>query len=104
MPIISGQKFNVYIKECCKIAGINTPTTISRFSGQKRIDKTVPKYELITSHTARKTFVTNSLILGMKEMVVRNITGHKKESSFKRYVKIAEDFKQQEMQDTWDKI
>lgn len=104
LPVISSQKFNKYIKECCKIVGIDTPTLITRYIGTKRIDKNIPKYELITSHTARKTFVTNSLILGMKEMVVRNITGHKKEESFKKYVKIAEDFKQQEMDNTWDKI
>ncbi|GAB1858329.1 hypothetical protein MHTCC0001_31660 [Flavobacteriaceae bacterium MHTCC 0001] len=104
LPVISGQKFNKYIKECCELVGINTPTTITRYIGQKRIDKTVPKYELITSHTARKTFVTNSLILGMKEMVVRNITNHKKEESFRKYVMIAEDFKKQEMDNTWDKI
>jgi len=104
LPTISSQKFNKYIKECCKIVGINTSTNITRYIGTKRIDKTVPKYELITSHTARKTFVTNSLILGMKEMVVRNITGHKKEESFKKYVQIAEDFKRQEMDNTWDKI
>lgn len=91
LPVISGQKFNDYIKECCEIAGIDTPTTTSRYSGNKRVDQTVPKYKLITSHVARKTFVTNSLIFGMKEMVLRNITGHKKESTFRRYVKIAED-------------
>ncbi|SFW68522.1 Phage integrase family [Sinomicrobium oceani] len=75
LPVISGQKFNKYIKECCEEVEINTPTTITRYIGQKRIDKTFPKHELITSHTARKTFVTNSLILGMKEMIVRDITG-----------------------------
>jgi len=104
LPTISSQKFNKYIKESCKFVGIDTPTTITRYIGTRRIDKTVPKYELITSHTARKTFVTNSLILGMKEMVVRNITGHKKEESFRKYVQIAEDFKKQEMDNTWDKI
>lgn len=104
LPSISGQKFNKYIKECCQIVGIDTPTNITRYMGQKRIDKVLPKYELITSHTARKTFVTNSLVLGMKEMVVRNITGHKDEASFKRYVEIADDFKKQEMNNTWDKI
>ncbi|MGS2764365.1 site-specific integrase [Sinomicrobium sp. M5D2P9] len=104
LPVISSQKFNEYIKKCCEKAEIDAPTTITRYIGQKRIDKTLPKHELITSHTARKTFVTNSLILGMKELVVRNITGHKKESSFKRYVKIAEDFKQKEMEDTWNKV
>ncbi|MTI19400.1 site-specific integrase, partial [Fulvivirga sp. RKSG066] len=63
-----------------------------------------PKHRLITSHVARKTFVTNSLIFGMKELVVRNITGHKKESSFKKYVKIADDVKKSEMDNTWGKI
>lgn len=104
LPVISREKMNKYIKECCELAKINTPTSTTRFVGKKRIDKTVPKYDLITTHTARKTFVTNSLILGMKEMVVRNITGHKKEESFRRYVKIAEDFKKQEMDNTWDKL
>jgi integrase len=104
LPVISSQKFNKYIKECCQEVEINTPTTITRYIGQKRIDKVVPKYEIITSHTARKTFVTNSLVLGMKEMIVRNITGHKKEETFRRYVKIAEDFKKQEMDNTWNKI
>ena len=104
LPIISDQKFNKYIKECCKIVEIDTLITKTRFVGQKRIDITIPKYKLITSHTARKTFVTNSLVLGMKEMVVRNITGHKKEESFRRYVKIAEDFKREEMDNTWNKI
>ncbi|WP_299767009.1 site-specific integrase [uncultured Dokdonia sp.] len=104
LPSISGQKFNLYIKECCKIAKIDTMINTTRYIGQRRIDKVQPKHQLITSHTARKTFVTNSLILGMKEMVVRNITGHKDEASFKRYVEIAEDFKKSEMDNTWNKI
>lgn len=104
LPVISDQNFNKYIKECCEIVGINSPITKTRYVGQKRISNTYPKYDLITSHTARKTFVTNSLILGMKEMVVKNITGHKKEESFRRYVKVAEDFKKQEMNNTWDKL
>lgn len=104
LPSISGQKFNKYIKECCEEVEINTPTNITRYIGKKRVDKVVPKYKLITSHTARKTFVTNSLVLGMKEMVVRNITGHKDDASFRRYVEIAEDFKKTEMDNTWNKI
>ncbi|CAM1358262.1 Integrase [Tenacibaculum soleae] len=104
LPVISDQKFNKYIKECCEIVEINSLVTKTRYIGQKKVEITVPKHKLITSHTARKTFVTNSLILGMKEMVVRNITGHKKEESFRRYVKIAEDFKRQEMGNTWDKV
>ncbi len=104
IPSISGQKFNKYIKECCKKVGIDTPVNTTRYIGQRRVDKVQPKHELITSHTAKKTFITNSLILGMKEMVVRNITGNIDEKSFKRYVEIAEDFKKQEMDNTWNKL
>ncbi len=104
LPKISVQKFNQYIKECCKLAGIDTPTSIVRFSGGSRTTETMPKYDLITSHTARKTFATNSLILGMTEMVVRNMLGHKKEESFRRYVKIADSVKKSEMNETWGKI
>lgn len=104
LPKISSQKFNEYIKECCEEVEIDTPINITRYIGKKRVDKVLPKHKLITSHTARKTFVTNSLVLGMKEMVVKNITGHKDEASFKRYVEIAEDFKKKEMDNTWDKI
>jgi len=104
LPIISEQKYNKYIKECCEKVKINTSTTIIEYRGSESTQKTVPKSDLITSHTARKTFATNSLILGMKELVVRSITGHKKESSFKKYVKIADNIKQTEMENTWDKI
>jgi len=104
LPKISHQKFNDYIKECCRLAGIDTLVMKVRFSGSKRTEVAFPKWQLITSHTARKTFVTNSLILGMKEMVIRNITGHKKEENFRRYVKIADNLKREEMVSTWSKI
>lgn len=104
IPKISGQKFNVYIKECCQIVGIDTPVNTTRYIGNQRIDLERPKYELITSHTAKKTFVTNSLILGMKEQVIREITGNKDEASFRPYLKIANDLKNNEMQNTWNKI
>ncbi|SMG49451.1 Site-specific recombinase XerD [Marivirga sericea] len=103
LPTISEQKYNKYIKECCEKIEIDTPTTIVEYRGNQSFQKTVPKHKLITSHVARKTFVTNSLIFGMKELVVRSITGHKKESSFKKYVKIADNIKQTEMENTWDK-
>lgn len=104
IPMISSQKFNTYIKKCCELAEIDTPVTISRYKGSTRYDVTLPKHKLITCHTARKTFATNSLILGMDERVVRTITGHKKESTFSKYVNIANDHKKKQMENTWDKL
>ncbi len=104
LPRVSAQKFNRYLKECCEKAGINAPTTITRFSGSKRKHNTFPKYELITSHTARKTFATISLLNGVPERVVRNITGHKKEENFKRYVNFTKEYEKQQLDSGWNKI
>ena len=104
VPKISLVKLNLYIKECCKLAGINTITEKTYFSGKKRIEKRVPKYKLITSHTGKKTFTTNSLVLGMEVSVIRKIIGNKDEKSMRPYLAIAEDKKQQEMNNSWDKV
>lgn len=104
LPKISSQKLNDYIKECCRKAEIKTLINNVTFIGGKPKEQSFPKCELITTHTARKTFLTNSIILGMNYMAARGISGHKKDKDFNRYVKIAEDFKQKEMQKTWDNI
>lgn len=104
LPKVSHQKFNQYLKECCKEIGIDTPMTITRFSGSKRKQTVHPKYELITSHTARKTFTTLSLLMGVPERVVKSITGHKKEENFKKYVNFTRQYEKQQMDDVWDKL
>ncbi|MDH6355535.1 integrase [Dysgonomonas sp. PH5-45] len=104
IPIISSQNANKYIKECCKIVGIDTITTITRYKGSVRQDETRPKYGFITMHTGRKTFATVSLILGMGERFVKSITGHKRDSSFRRYVKFSQQDIQKQMENTWDKL
>ncbi|HRJ31362.1 MAG TPA: phage integrase SAM-like domain-containing protein [Cyclobacteriaceae bacterium] len=104
LPKVSHQKFNKYLKECCREAGIDTPISITRFAGGKRRETTLPKYELISSHAARKTFTTLSLLMGVPERVVRNITGHKKEENFKRYVNFSKEYEKQQVNNAWDKI
>jgi hypothetical protein len=43
-------------------------------------------------------------MLGMNTKTVKEITGHKKDSVFSKYVKISEEFKKLEMARTWDSI
>lgn len=104
LPVISSQKFNEYIKECCEVAEINTPTTITRYVGKKKIEKTVPKHKLISSHTARKTFITSSLVLGMSEVAVKKISNHKKDEHFRKYVNVAQSYINDEMDKGWGKF
>ncbi|MBE0646908.1 MAG: site-specific integrase [Bacteroidales bacterium] len=104
LPKLSSQKLNDHIKDCCEEAGIKSPVTYVDYSGGKAKEHTEAKYKLITNHTARKTFITNSIVLGMNTKTIKEITGHKKDSVFNKYIKISEDFKKLEMERTWDKI
>lgn len=104
LPMISSQKLNDNIKKACELAEINDLITITRFSGSKRIEKTAPLWSLISLHSGRKTFITNSLVLGMNKEVIKNITGHKTDSSFRKYVKVSDDFKSSQMDQFWNQI
>lgn len=104
LPQLSGQKANVYIKEACKEAKINTPVVTTASIGGKSTESINPKHKLITMHTGRKTFVTNSLMLGMNVKTIMGITGHKKDNTFNKYLKIADDYKAIEMENTWNQI
>ena len=104
LPNISDVKLNKYIKECCELANINSMVSTTRYVGKKRIEKKQPKFELVSTHTARKTFVTNSLVLGMPAHVIKEITGHKSEASFVKYLNISENHKQRELFLAWNEI
>ncbi len=86
---ISNQRFNLYVKEVCNEAGIieiiegakMNPTT------RRKEEGTFPKYELISSHTCRRSFASN-LYGHLPNMVIMAITGHRTESQFLKYIKI----------------
>ncbi len=94
---ISNQKMNQYLKELGKIAEINEPVQVVHFIGSKRIEKIVPKHEVLTSHVARKTFITNAMIKGMSTEVIMDITTHTSYRSFQRYFKIVDGHKKEQM-------
>ena len=101
LPVISNQKFNDYLKELGKMAGIDEPVEIVRYKGATKIVSTHPKYELITVHVGRKTFVTLSLEKGIPAETVMATSGHSDYKSFQRYVNVTEERKRVEMAKAW---
>jgi integrase len=93
LPVISNQKMNEYVKELGKLAEINTPIRITQYIGNERIDTTFPKYELLSTHTGRKTFICTALALGIPPHVVMKWTGHSDYKSMKPYIDIADSIK-----------
>ncbi|UAY52129.1 site-specific integrase [Ferruginibacter albus] len=88
---ISDQKTNDYIKEIAKkIPLLCEEVIINSTEMGLRVSKKIPKYNLITNHTARRSFATNWALKGVPYQVIMRITGHKTERSFTRYIKINE--------------
>jgi len=100
--MISNQKMNDYIKDIGEIAEINNPIILTKYQGATKIEKSEPKHKFLSTHTARRTFVTLSLEKGMRPEVVMSITGHKDYATFKKYIKLTENVKLAEMNNAWN--
>lgn len=85
------------IKLICKSVGICSPTSISYYKGNERIDETHPKWELISTHTARRTFICNALEMGIPPNIVMKWTGHSDYQAMKPYIDICDRAKEQAM-------
>ncbi len=80
--------YNRKIQLVCKYSDITELISISNYIGINRNYVTKPKYELITSHTARRTFINLALESGINTKYVKMITGHKNDTSFDKYVNL----------------
>jgi integrase len=85
---ISNQKMNDYIKELGKKAGIEDKVEITMTKGGKRVTKYLLKYEVLSTHTARRSFATNAYLGKVPPIDIMRITGHKTETSFMKYIKV----------------
>ena len=99
LPCMSNQKMNQHLKELMRTVGIDEEVTVAEKSGNGQINRLVKKkWELITCHTSRKTFTTMALSRGMGEAIIKEITGHSKNSkAFAKYYAVSDELKQKEM-------
>lgn len=85
---ISNQKFNDYLKKAAETAKINSFFVKTITVKGLRHEKKYPKHELISSHTARRTFCTNAYKDGIQTLSIMAISGHKTEKAFLKYIKV----------------
>lgn len=88
---ISDQKINKHIKEICQMAEIKNLVSSSRTEGGKLVETVKQKFELITTHTARRSGATNMFNAGIPTIRIMKITGHKTEKAFMKYIKISQE-------------
>jgi integrase len=97
LPVISNQKFNEYLKDLGKLAEFNDPETIVYYKGNERVEETFKKWQLLSTHAGRKTFVSNALFFNIPAEVIMSWTGHKDHRVMENYYKIIAPQKRREM-------
>ena len=105
---MSIQNINKYLKVGCGIiaskqlpkTGFNRLVIKKNVIGSETTEVSLPLHESITFHTARKTFITNSIMLGVNIKALQDRGAPKKEKDFEKYLKITDAFKSQVMDNT----
>ena len=101
---ISNQKTNSYLKEI----GKQIPSLKNNFSrtitkGGLKVSNRFEKWELLSTHTARRSFATNEYLNGTPTVTIMAITGHKTEKAFLRYIKLTPKEHAKLLKTQWDK-
>lgn len=81
------QQINYKIKEVCENAGIDDIIYITKNIGGKKVKNKNFKFDLVKTHTARRSFCTNAYLSGMNSIDIMQISGHSSEKTFLNYIK-----------------
>lgn len=100
---ISNQKFNDHIKDVCKAARLRESVLKSITKGGKKITTKYEKWQLVSSHTGRRSFATNLYKSGFPSISIMHITGHKTEAAFLKYIKVTPEEHARLLMKHWEK-
>lgn len=86
---ICDQKMNKHIKELVRLAGITDTVVLNKHIAGKVQQICVEKCDVVSTHTARRSFATNAYKAGVPTISIMKLTGHTKESNFLKYIKVS---------------
>ena len=75
---ITNQQLNNHLKDLIKLTSFKNERGISG-----------PKWQEVTTHTARRSFATNAFLSGVPTLSIMKITGHRTEKEFMKYIAIS---------------
>ena len=90
-PRINHITFNKRIKEICRLAKIDDLVKRSVTKGGVRQTTQYEKWELVSSHTARRSGATNMYLSGIPAQSIMMITGHTTEKMLMKYICITDE-------------
>lgn len=84
IPDFNVNKVNPLLKEIGELCGFNTPCHCQERRKGELYTYDVPKYKLISTHSARRSFITNGIKSGISSHLIKGISGHKS-AEFDKY-------------------
>lgn len=90
-PRLALQHLNEWIKRACKAVGIDGRVEVSSYDGKCRRTEIRHKYELVSSHCARRSGITLLYMTGIPLQQVMLISGHKDEDSIRHYLRLTKE-------------
>ena len=91
--VISNVNYNKYLKEIMKLAKIDATVEVFYFENGLMKSEFKPKYDLIGTHTFRRTFITQAIIMGIPIHVIQSFTAHATLKQISEYVNIVDEMK-----------
>ena len=88
LPKIPRYMFNERVKELGRKIKLSQKIEVVRRKGKEREKRIYEKWEMISSHTCRRSFCTNMYLSGFPAAELMRISGHKSPSAFMRYIKV----------------
>ena len=82
---------------------MNENVTLSYFKGGKHKEEVKQRWQLVQSHTARRTFATLAYERGTPLAAIRAITGHADDKMLLKYIKTSQ-AKQVDIFDEFNKL
>ena len=98
MPRTDLRNMNKTLKQICRAVGFDSLVTSFCYrEGGRREELVRPKWQEISMHCGRRTFICNALALGISPTVVMQWTGHRNFSSLKPYIAVSDSEKARQM-------
>lgn len=87
-PSQNEQVMNRNLKVLGKLCGIDDEFVEKMTKGGRMTSRKRPKYEMIKTHTARRSFCTNAYLSKMDTLDIMAMSTHKTEANFLKYIKV----------------
>lgn len=88
LPLLSNQKQNEFIKEVVSAVGYTNEVEYTRTQNNEQTTIVKPFFKRISTHTARRSFITIMKKKGIADKTIMSMTGHRDVKTFNTYYKV----------------